>query len=77
MVTATKPAPRPVLFEFDRIVKARDIADERIALADREGDVKWWARLREAMEAMIAGELPEDELGDWLEEFGIADEVTK
>jgi hypothetical protein len=77
MVTATKPAPRPMPFEFDRIVRARDIADERISMADREGDVKWWARLREAMEAMIAGEMPEDELGDWLEEFGLESEVLR
>lgn len=77
MVTATKPAPRPVLFEFDRIVKARDVADERIALADTEGDVRWWARLRDVCEEMLAGSLPESELADWLSEYDIESEVMR
>lgn len=77
MVTAVKPAPRPMPFEFDRIVRARDIADERIAMADREGDVKWWARLRDVCEEMLTGSLPESELADWLDEYEISDEVLR
>ena len=77
MVTATKHAPPPRLFEFDRIVKARDLADERLSLCETTTDIVWWSRLRDAMEEMLAGERDEDELGDWVGEYELQQEMER
>lgn len=53
-----------------------DIAEEHL---DRETTtvrgMRWWGRLRSVMTGMLSGQRTESDLGEWIAEYDLADEL--
>lgn len=61
----------PRLYEVETIVRMRDLAEERYTAT---GDVEW-STLVEVCEEMLAGERNEREIGSWIEQYNLREEL--
>lgn len=61
----------PRLFEAELVFRVRDLAEERYATT---GDSEW-STLAEVTEQMIAGQRDESEIGSWIDQYNLSDEL--
>ncbi len=70
-MVAESRTPTPILFELDLIERVRDLSEERFA-ATGSAD---WSALTEFTEDVIAGRRDESEIGQWIEQYQIEEEL--